>query len=340
MDWLAPILYYFYILEHTDQIGQAEVDLRSFLIINGILITAYALFQSWQLPEWDSAWGIASGMADAREINGSGTFRPFGTMNETGVLAFWVATLIVLSLHFRTVVSLLLLPAQALLLLLTNDRSVSVGALVCVVIASLIGGARVSRGLLTVGIAAIVLVVAFGSLNPATVRHLTDRYTSFGRLQEDDSAHVRSEIWRSTPELIDNHPWGLGIGALGRGAVVSNNADLVSVDFGLLAVYLSLGWIFGTLHLSGLFLTVALSLWRAQRGKNPAAVACAAAALGMLLQIFILNVIGLSGAIMWVFAGFAVTFSERRVLGEEALSITTEGLAGEPLLSSSGGSGE
>jgi len=310
MDWLAPVLYFFYILENTDRIGEAEPALRNFLIFNGIFITGYGLIQVWQPFAWDTAWGIASGMVTSDEVRDLSGFRPFSTLNENGVLAFWLGTLVILSLHFRNILSLMVIPAEALLLLMTNVRSVLASALFSIMVASLIGGPRVSRGMLTIGAGALVVAVSFGSLNPALVDRLAERYGSINHLQDDDSALTRAVIWRQTPQLIDDHPWGLGIGALGRGASLNNNADLVSVDFGALATYLSLGWVFGTVYLGGLFMTIGLAIWRAQRGKNPAAVACAAAALGMVLLMFVVNIVGLSGAIMWVFAGFAVAFSK------------------------------
>jgi hypothetical protein len=188
--------------------------------------------------------------------------------------------------------------------------------------AAVIGGPRISRGLLALGGAIIVLGLVFGSLNPAVVDHLVARYSSLTELQYDDSALTRAEIWRHTPQLIDRYPVGLGLGAIGRGAAVSNNVDLVSVDFGVLGIYLSLGWVAGSFYIISLLTSVATAVWSAWRSRDAAATAFAAVAIGMTAILPSMNVVGFGGAILWLSAGLATALGLRSGRGRPNVAIS------------------
>jgi hypothetical protein len=280
-----------------------------FLILNGCVTTAYALLQVWQPPAWDVAWALNSGTDNAVTVETQ--WRVFGTLNSVGVFAPWMVTLLVLSLHFRGILSVVILPAAGLLLLLTGVRSALVSLLLSLGVAAAIGGWRISGGLLSLGTAMIMLGLAFGSFNPDVADRLVMRYGSLTELQYDDSALTRAEIWRHTPEMIDSHPYGMGLGAIGRGAVVASNFDFVSIDFGVLAIYLSLGWVAGTIYIFSMVAAVATGVWHALRSKDPAAVVCAAASVGIVSLLPIANVVGFQGATLWLSAGLATALGMR-----------------------------
>ncbi|HTR15950.1 MAG TPA: hypothetical protein VMI52_02820 [Acetobacteraceae bacterium] len=305
-DWLVPLLYYFYIIDKASDVAGAEADFRWFVTLNALVVVGYGLWQFFHPPAWDVAWSIASSMemaeARAEEI------RVFGTLNSTGVLAEWLGALILLALYFRTRLTIVLLPATALVLLFSWVRSVTVGVVLSVMLAAWIGGGRMTASLLRVVIAAVVVGVIALSFNPIVADRLMGRIDSLGELQSDASAHERAALWRSGPRLIDAHPFGMGIGALGRGAVAANDPDLVSVDAGPVAIYLSLGWVAGTIYLVGMFAVVVQALLAARRTRSGAACAFAVAAFCTFFELAFVNIQGFAGCVLWLCGGFATAY--------------------------------
>ena len=324
MDWLIPVGYFFYIISRSDQVESIASALRPFLTINGLVVVAYGLYQAWWPPAWDVAWDLASGMGSSQQVHASGAFTVFGTLNATALFAFWLGTLIVLSLYFRSWMSLFILPSAVLLLLFTSVRSATAGTVLALTMTALVGGRRISRGLGLMAVALIAAGMILASASPDVSDKVGKRLATLHDLQNDDSAIVRARIWKNTPSMLAEHPLGLGIGALGRGAVVSAEKDLVSIDFGPLAIYLSLGWIAGTIYIIGLFVAMAQAVIGAAKARHPAALALAMGAVPMFLQLFIVNVIGFGGAIFWLCTGFACAYGIQSRLPLELRPIHVE----------------
>ena len=309
-DWIAPLLYIFYLVEKAPEVLDAEPHLRGFITLNTLVITGYGLYQFWMPPIWDVSWAVSTGDFSPGEL-AAGKFIVFSTLNAPGVLAEWLGALILLSMYFRTRLTLVLLPALSLLLLLTHVRSVTGGVLLSFGVTSLLGGGRMVNNLGRVFAALIVLLIVIANLDTTIGTSLIDRFSSIGALSTDDSALTRLSIWSSAPAVIDAHPLGLGIGALGRGAVVSGNADLVSIDAGPLAIYLSLGWVAGTIYLLGMLAVLGQALRIARQVKSPAAITFAAAALCSLMELPFVNTSGFAGAALWLSGGFVMAYGIR-----------------------------
>ena len=309
-DWIAPLLYVFYLIEKAPVVGQAEPHLRGFITLNTLIVTGYGLYQFWMPPIWDVTWALSTGEFSPAEL-APGHFTVFSTLNAPGVLAEWLGALILLSMYFRTRLTPVLLPALTLLLLFTHNRSVTGGVLLSLGVASLLGGGRMVNNLGRLFGAMVILLIVIASLDPSVSTSVIERFSSVGALRTDDSALTRLSIWAGAPALIDAHPLGMGIGALGRGAVVSGNDDLVSIDAGPLAIYLSLGWIAGTLYLLGMLAVLAQALRIARRLRSSAAITFAAAALCSLMELPFVNIFGFAGAVLWLTGGFVMAYSIR-----------------------------
>jgi hypothetical protein len=306
-DWLAPLFYYFYLIDKAPSVGDAEPHLRGFLTLNTLVVVGYGLNQFWNPPTWDLRWALFSGMLGANEATAEGA-RVFSTLNSQGPLAEWLGALILLSLYFRTRLTMILLPATGILLLLSYVRSVTVGVLLGLAVVTFLGGRRMVSGLgrVVVAIAAIGIIVA--SLDQTVGDALIARFSSLGALQNDTSALVRLSIWSNTPALIDAHPFGMGIGALGRGAVLSGKDALIDIDSGPLAIYLCLGWVAGTVYLLGMFTIVGQAVANAIRVQMPAALAFTAAAVCSVSILPFTNIDGFAGCVLWLCSGFALGY--------------------------------
>ena len=309
-DWIAPLLYVFYLIQHAADVGDAEPHLRGFITLNSLVVAGYGLYQFWSPPMWDVNWALSTGEFSPGELAAE-HFTVFSTLNAPGVLAEWLGALILLSMYFRTRLTLILLPALSLLLLLSHNRSVTGGVLLSLSVASLLGGGRMVNNLGRMLAALIVLLIVVGNLDSTIGDSLVERFSTISALSTDDSALTRLSIWSNAPAVIDAHPLGLGIGALGRGAVVSGNADLVSIDAGPLAIYLSLGWVAGTIYLLGMLAFLVQALRTGRRLRSSAAITFAAASLCSMMELPFVNVSGFAGAILWLSGGFVMAYGIR-----------------------------
>jgi len=309
-DWLGPLLYLFFIIARANSVREAEPHLRTFITLNALVVAGYGLYQFWHPPAWDVAWGFSTGFVNASN-DSSEKLLVFSTLNSRGPLAQWLAVLILLSLHFRTRLTPLVLPALLFLLLLSWVRSVTVGVVLGLAVALFFGGWRMTGGLFRVGVGVLGLLAILVCVNASVSDTLGARFRTLSALEYDDSAVVRERLWSKAPDLINARPLGMGIGAVGRGAVSSGDLDLVSVDAGPLAIYLSLGWIAGTIYLLGMLLILGKAMAIALREKSPDIVAFTAAATCSLAELPFVNIDGFAGAALWLCAGFAIAYGIR-----------------------------
>jgi hypothetical protein len=307
-EWIGPLLYYFYLLAHWQKIDEAEPHIRAFLTLNMAVVVPYGLYQYVAPTAWDIAWVLDSGMASIGSPVPYG-LRVFGTLNAPGILAIWLGTLLLLALHFRTRLATVLLPAAAILLMLTMVRSVAGSVMLGLASVMLLGPAGLLRStlrsllLLTLVVATVTSIVF--ALDPDTAERVSARFGTVGELESDDSALERRALYAAAPAMIDAHPLGMGIGALGRGAV-TGNGKLVTVDAGPLAVYLALGWFAGSLFLVSTLAILLQSFAAARASRSLAALVLSAAMLANLSGLLFFNVFaGFPGALTWLCAGYA-----------------------------------
>ena len=304
-DWIGPILYYFFVIAHWRRIQEFEGLIKPFLTLNVAVISLYCIFQFVIAPPWDAAWLVNSG------LKGMGEPRPyeiriFGSLNATGILASWLGMSMLLFLHFRTRLTTVLVPLAAMLVILSFVRSAAGAILVAYVVAGLLGHRGIFK-ILTIGsVGVTILFVALSSTLPEVKDLVVKRAASVEDLSHDTSANVRGDIWAATPKAIAAAPWGLGIGSIGRGAVVKqDNDDLSIVDSGVLGIYLPLGWVAGTVYFLGVILII-VQAWNAARVTHaPAAIAMTAAAVSMVLLLPFFNVLGIGAMQMWFCAAYA-----------------------------------
>lgn len=303
-DWIPPLLYYFYIIAHWRIIADAEKPFRQFLLINGSITVVYGIVQFFAPLKWDVAWVIDSGMMSIGKPVPYG-LRVFGMLNAPGLEAIWIGALLLLSMHFRGRITILLLPGLSLLLLMTGVRSVAGITVMALLAAGLSGRGQILK-VLGISIVALgVLGAGTAALNPKMVDQFSKRFSTLNDLQSDDSAIQREAIYRSVPALVDADPFGLGIGAIGRGAVAGQNAGMVTVDAGPLAIYLALGWVAGSIYLAGVGLVLLQALVEALFSRSNAAFALAIAAFAGAANLAFTNMTGVFAAIVWTCAAYA-----------------------------------
>ena len=329
-DWLTPLLYFFYVVAQGDRADSLQPHLRTFMLLALGVTVPYGLVQYFFLPEWDSAWMINSEMT-AVGLPFPLEVRVFGTTNHPGFLAIWLGFGVLLAPFLRSKTLVALVPAAVFLLVLTLVRSVYGSVALALAASVLLGrGQQVLKPLATVALALLALTASLAAVSPVVAEKIVARFETMQHLDEDSSAQTRRLIYQQTPNIIDKYPLGLGLGALGRGAVASGtNYDLVNVDSGPLAAYLALGWVGGSAYMVGLLLAAVQSLAAARRHRSPLVLAFACAALCPLGTFPFINVINFDGVVMWICFGFTA------VLGARAA--VDRGSAGRPRGAGRGG---
>jgi hypothetical protein len=122
------------------------------------------------------------------------------------------------------------------------------------------------------------------------------------------SAEVRRATYAAAPGEIDAYPFGRGIAAVGRGAVVSGS-DLTVIDAGPVAIYIALGWVAGSIYLAGIVAVLVQTVLGTRISASPAAFALLAATVANLAMLIFVNPMGVQAAILWMCAGYANALS-------------------------------
>ncbi len=309
-DWLSPLFYFFYIVAHSKQIGWLEPHVRRFLLLSMTVMIPYCFVQYFYLPNWDAYWMIASNMVVLGQPFPM-SFRVFGTTNNPTFLANWAGVCILLAPHLRSKIMTALVPFVIFVLLLTLVRAVYVSLALTLVVSVVLGRGQALKPML---MAAVVLATLFASsamVNPIVSDQITKRIESMQKLDGDDSAQARKLLYQQMPELINDHPLGIGIGALGRGATVAGGEGFVNVNSTLLASYLALGWIAGTVYIGGLLLATGQAFAAAWRYRSSLILAFACAALSCLAMFPFGTVSNFTAALLWLWLGCATALSIR-----------------------------
>jgi hypothetical protein len=313
IDWVIPLIYYFYIIHLIPRIDEAEDHFKYFVPLNLGIVAIYGIYQTFNAPDWDMEWVRNVKMFTMAGSGGLYSVKPFSMLSSPGTCAAWTSFGILLSLHFRNKLSFVVLPAALFFLILSQVRANLAAVLFGFAVAMFFGHRQILRSL---GVMVAVLVVVVGTLsaaNPKLADLLTQRFSTVENLDQDLSAQARTELYRQLPDLMAKYPLGLGIGAIGRGAVAGNNgntdADFVSVDGGPIAIYLTLGWVAGTIYFGGMLVMIAVALLAAKMSRSPAALAFAITAMALGTTMAFTNLIGLQGLVIWLPAAFAVAIA-------------------------------
>ncbi len=310
-DWIGPIFYLFYFIGHADRIEEAEPHVRVFLTLSLLVIVPYTLYQFFVMPSWDADWMVGSGMGAVGNPLPEGS-RVFGPTNSPQFLAVWLGTCLVFLSYFRNTLLLLLAPVLLTALAIAQVRSVYGSTVLALLVGALLGRGGVGRLATMAGFAVVAILVGLVVLDSNVLDQLGTRFSSFGHLSNDGSAQVRAEIIGQTPIIMDQHPFGMGIGGQGRGlAAESTSSYNINIDFGPLSVYIALGWLVGTVYIVGLLLLQMRVLQLAKRWQSPIGCMMAAAALCPLATFPSINVLQFPAVVMWICFGYVLAIDIR-----------------------------
>jgi O-antigen ligase len=309
-DWLFPLLFLFLFLIHAPRIAEAEAHLAVFLPMALLPVAAYGVEQWAHMPDWDGQWFVDSGFGTVAYPLTPGN-RAFSTLNNAGFLAAWCGVGIILLTYFRSVLGVVAAACAVLALALAQVRSVYFSTLLGLLASGLLGRGGIGRLAVAGVLSAVVLYAGAELADPVATEQIVSRFTTVQNLNSDESAQVRLQILEAVPGLIAANPFGMGIGAQGRGrAATAGAVDTANIDNGFLAILLAMGWVAGPLYIAGLFwlaFKVLASAWTTRSALQGTLSAAALCPLGMLPFIY---VNGFAGVLLWSCLGYALALDQ------------------------------
>jgi len=300
VDWSVPILYYFFIVVHRDRIPDLLQRLPSFVTTNLVVLGTYGVWQFVNVPVWDRIW-MQSVDQGAFGLPEPFMLRVFSTMNSSGPFSCWIMVLIIVSLGFTSPLMPIARLAGILALAFTFVRTSWAGLIIALLI--VIG----SSGRAAIRYAAVIVVAGFAIVTavafvPKIHDLISQRLATFEDLQQDGSILEREEEAARMQALIAENPFGVGIGALGRGTIAAGSGQILfagAIDDGLLEIFGSLGWAFGLGYCVALVGT-ALQCARGGRQFQRQQRVCFAAGIACLVALPMTNIVtGVTGTLMW-----------------------------------------
>jgi hypothetical protein len=304
LGWLPPLLLGIHIALNWRQYPAFKTTLRSTFAWGLLLVSSYGIVQYFVAPPWDMLWLEESDMWLTMGSPEARRFRVFGTLNSTGPFAFVVCALLLFLMDGKRLLTKVAMVPGYLSFLLTLVRSAWLGwfvGTIYLVIWRLKGRLRTR---IIGGLVAITLLgIPFFVLSPDS-QDVYYRAQTFTNLQGDDSFQVRLGIYLRGIETVAKAPLGYGLGSFGVAAKL-DKGKVVSLDSGVLGLFLSLGWVGGLSYALGIVLLLRKTVFTSELvdSMEPFLHAVTVAFLFMLLSIN--QFAGPSGIMFWTALGLA-----------------------------------
>lgn len=262
LRWVLPVGLCAFIAEHARESEATHRAVVGALAAVVPIVALYGIAQYVSPPVWDVFWmqnlGVGTGSFGQPEAF---KIRPFGTLNSPGSLGlFLAAAVVVLAGAGRFLAA----SAGSALLVLSVVRAGWLAAAVGLVVLLLRTSPRRK-----VSLACAVLALAFAAsaglgamqLGPEVFDGVSSRLDSLSNLGADDSAGERLQTYRAFFDRLADAPLGEGFGANDSLAAAVSKQNRVTLDSGILDVFLTFGVVGGTVW----FLAVGFlirSAWR------------------------------------------------------------------------------
>jgi hypothetical protein len=303
LTWAPPIVSGLYVATVGPSRDAMAKLLTRFAVGAALAVGGYALVQWFGLPAWDRYWMEHAPMASIGRPEPM-EVRVFSTLNSPGPFASVIAALLVVLLGTR---SRLRLPAAVLAVVglgLSLVRSAWLG--LAVALLAVVSGRQsrsLRRTLLLVAVPAVALLMTGGPVSEAVNERIS---ASVEKGDEDLSLLERADLYAELGPVVVRDLVGQGLGTTGVSTKAGNDGDLGEhgdLDSGLLEYLFVFGLPVG---LAALVATTvaAVGAWRRGRRGSELDKACAAAALGIFVQLPFGNaLVSVSGLFFWLLLG-------------------------------------
>lgn len=309
VSWLVPLLFGLYCAVEWRRYPEYQPAVRKAFLLGSLALGIYGVFQFVDPPAWDRLWMVDSGMysvgrAFPYEV------RVFSLVNAPLPFATILVAGLFISLSGKGPGRIISLVVGSLALLLSLVRSVWLAGTIgfIVYLASLpLRSVRRVMVMGTVTLAGLTLVpLAFPpDIAKPTVEIVKERFLTFGQLKHDVSFQDRAQFLDNITDVVTENPLGQGLGSTGVSSTLGDAGNGIrDFDNGVFAVLYSLGWFAGAALLLSVLWVIAQSFRRLEPGDDLMAKTARGVAVTSLVLIIGANVLeGVSGAVLWGFAG-------------------------------------
>jgi O-Antigen ligase len=308
LTWGVPAALAFHIASIPETYPDLSRSLLRTFVWGGLVMGAYGLIQYFVMPDWDAYWLLNvdmqnQGLPLPQEV------RVFSTMNSSGPFAFVLMTsLLMLFVGGGP----LRLPAAALgysSFFLSLVRAAWIGWSIGLVFLAIRLRGRARIMLVTAALGTTIVVVPVVMLSPFA-ETISERFATFGTLEDDESYQDRREFYRDFLTVAVTTVEGAGIGSTGVSTKLTYGSEpskYANFDSGLMQVPFVLGWFGSAAYIIGILLLMRTVAFSPSAPHDRMAVAARAIALSfLLLMTFENSLVGVEGATFWSFLGLAL----------------------------------
>jgi hypothetical protein len=304
LNWLPPIAIGLWLAGSGPATSQVRAVLRRTAVWGSVALGGYALVQFFVLPAWDVVWMQNAELANIgrplpREV------RIFSALNSPGPFAVVAGALltVLLSVRHRFQLPALVLGVLGFALSLVR-ASWTAFVLTVVLYAARRAGRGLGRTAVALAVPVVVLVAVGGPVQDVVLDRL-ERTAEVGTQDESLGARVGFYV-ETVPEVLRD-PAGNGLGSVGTatrlGTADRRLSDRGNFDSGLLEFLYVFGAPAGALLLA-VWVRALLGAWRRAGRGDAFDVACAAAALGIAVQLVFVNVLtSVTGVLCLILVG-------------------------------------
>jgi O-Antigen ligase len=308
LGWLAPLVFGFYILAECSDKEKVQAIYQTLqrTFCWGVLIMGvYGVIQFAVVPGWDALW------ANETEMSSIGTAEPFAmrvfsTMNGPGALAYTLVAGLLLLVKQRGWLPMIATAAGYATFLLSSVRAAWAAWLLAMLLLAL----RERKYLLRLAVGVAVLGVCIGAamvIEPVQEAVLS-RLQTFTDLQNDTSYQERKSGSEDMVIYAQSEPFGTGLGTMD--AKFAGKTTLGTRDSGFWEIFLSLGWIGGSLYLLA-FAIVAWTFLKPGVSRTSLEITAGSISVALMAQLLLGSVmIGVAGTIIWMFAAMGIASRE------------------------------
>ena len=306
MEWMVPLLMGFHLLVHWRDYPAHKRVIKS-TFTSGIIVTGlYGIIQFVSPAPWDIFWMEGSGMTS---IGHPEPFRVrvFSMLNAPGPFAMILMAGLMLLFDGKGLMSKIAIGPGYASFLLATVRGAWGGWLLALlfVISKMTGQMRTRLiGLLAFG---VLLIVPLTLLSPSdSLTRVDDRMATLGNLEEDGSLNARMHMYQERGGGFIKNPVGEGLGFIGGGSRNEDGATR-NLDSGILALFVSLGWLGSVLYISGIVIMLKDIMKQRNWGQDQFVIIVTGVALSYLVLMVMANqVLAIKGIIVWTFLSFGL----------------------------------
>lgn len=306
MEWIVPLLCGFHVMAMWRSYPEHRSAIRSTFTYGLVILGFYGMAQFIAPAPWDVFWVEQSGM---NSIGHPEPFRlrVFSMLNAPGPFAMVTMAGLMILFDGKNLMSRVALFPGYVSFLLAMVRGAWGGWVIALLFAvTKMSGQMRTRliGLLAFGVLILTPLVIFAPSE--SVGRVEDRIGTFGNLEEDGSLNARVHMYQTRAWVFLQNPIGEGLGFIGGGSR-NEVGSTRNLDSGILALFVSLGWLGALLYLAGIYYMISDIVRNRNWNVDRFAILTASVGISyMLLMVMANQVLSIKGIIVWVFLSLSL----------------------------------